>query len=225
MKTRNIIIVVVIVLLGIGAWIFLGGKMGGEEGTVSLSEKAEERVESLADIFAKAVGITSFKYDMVATIPGEAVVTTKMWRKGKKMRIEGTQEGQEMIYLVDTDRQLAYMYFPSENTAMKIGLSQAQETVGESPTEQSGAVMGYNPTTVGTEVLDGKTCLVTEHTTETGEVKMWIWTRYGLPIKTETTTAKGISVMELKNIDFSNIPDSMFELPAGVQITEIPSFY
>jgi len=84
--------------------------------------------------------------------------------------------------------------------------------------------MDYAPETVSTEVLDGKTCLVVKYTIATKEVKMWLWTKYGIPIKTETTTTKGTSVVELKNIEFSNISDSIFELPAGVQIMTIPSF-
>ena len=32
------------------------------------------------------------------------------------------------------------------------------------------------------------------------------------------------SVVELKNIEFGNISNSMFELPTGVQIMQIPSF-
>jgi len=148
--------------------------------------------------------------------------TMKMWRKGGKMRMEGDFEGKSMIYLVDAEKQLAYMYLPAENTAMKIGLSEAQEAGGESPSEQSESIEKYNPVAVGTEVLDGKTCLVVEYSTETEKVKMWVLTKYGLPIRTETTTEKGTSVVELKNIDFSTISDSAFELPAGVQIMEVP---
>ena len=159
---------------------------------------------------------------MVATAPGETAVTTKMWREGGKMRMEGAFEGKSMVYLVDADKQLAYMYFPAENTAMEIDLSNAQEAVGESPSEQSGSVMNYNPVTLGSETLDGKSCSVIEYSAETEKVKMWVWTKYGLPIRTETTTEKGTSVVELKNIDFGSISDSMFELPAGVQIMEVP---
>jgi len=202
----SILILAVLVLVGAGC----GEKEPGEE--------------SLTDILSRAKDVTSFKYDMVATTPGETAVTTTMWRKGEKMRMEGTFEGKSMVYLVDAGQQLAYVYFPAENTAMKIDLSKAQETAGDSPTEQSGSVMDYNPVTLGTEVLDGKTCLVIEYTDEIGETKMWLWTRYGFPIKTEITTAQGISVVELKNIDFGNISDSMFELPAGVQLMTIPSF-
>jgi len=129
-----------------------------------------------------------------------------------------------MVYLVDMGEQLAYTYFPAENIAMKIDMSKAQETAGESPTEQSESVMDYNPVTVGTEALDGKTCLVIEYTTGTEDVKMWVWTSYGIPIRTETTAAQGTIVAEIKNIDLSDIDDSTFELPAGVQPMEIPFF-
>ncbi len=220
---KIVIIIVLIALVGIGAWLLLGGEEAvspGEE-----EEEAETETElSLTEILGKAKGITSFKYDMVATSPEGEVMTTKIWWEGKKMRMEGTFEGKRMVYLVDVDEQLAYMYFPAENTAMKIGLGKAQETAGESPTEQSESIVKYNPVTLGTETLDGKSCLVIEYTTETDDVKMWVWTKYGLPIKTESTTDEGTSVIELKNIDFGDISDSMFELPAGVQIMQIPSF-
>lgn len=223
METKNIIIVVVLlVLIGIGAWALLFSQKGIDMGTVPSGQEDGKEAESLTEIFAKAKGVSSLKYDMVATAPGEAAITTKMWQKGKKMRMEGTFDGQNMDYLVDADKQTAYMYMPAENMAMKMGLSNAHETVGESPTEQSESVMKYNPVTVGAEVIDGKSCLVIEYITETYNVKTWVWTEYGLPIRTESTTAKGTSVAELKNIEFGNIPDSMFELPAGVQMMELP---
>lgn len=206
----------ILVLVGAGC----GEKTPSENGGVTPG--AEEKTESLTDVLAKAKGATSYKYDTVITAPGEAAVTMKMWREGKKMRMEGTFDGQSMVYLVDMDKELAYTYFPSENMAMKISLHKAEETTGESPTEQSESVEQYNPVTLGTEVLDGKTCLVIKYSTQTEEVKMWVWTKYGLPIRIETTTAKGTSVVELKNIGFGDIPDSMFELPAGVQLMEIP---
>jgi len=214
-----ILLLAVLVLVGAGC-----GEKAAEKGAVppGEEEKVEEGAESLTDILAKAKGITSFKYDVVATAPEQAAVTTKMWFKGQKTRMEGTFEDKSMVYLIDMGEQLAYTYFPAENTAMKMSLGKAQESVGESPTEQSESVEKHNPVTVGTEVLDGKTCLVIEYTDETGKTKMWIWTMYGIPIRTETTTAKGTTVVEIKNIDFGDIPDSVFELPAGVQIMEIP---
>jgi outer membrane lipoprotein-sorting protein len=217
---KTLIVIIVLILIGIGVWFLFGNeKENGEEGTVSTDDEL-----SLTDILGKTKDITSFKYDMVVTIPGETAVTTKMWRKGDKTKTEMAIEGQKMIYLMDIDKQLAYTYFPSENTAMKMDLSNAQEVAGESPTEQSESIMDYTPETVGTEVLDGKTCLVVKYTIAAAETKMWFWTKHGFPIKTETATADGTTIMELKNIDFGDISDSVFELPVGVQITTIPSF-
>ncbi len=221
---KIVIIIVVLALIGIGVWVLLSIKKGVEEGVVSPGGEAVTPGEelSLTEVFGKAKDISSFKYDVVTTVSGETAVTTKMWWKGKKMRMEGTFEGKNMVYLLDTDKQTAYMYFPSENTAMQIDLSEAQGTVGESPAEQSESITQYNPTTLGTEVLDGKNCLVIEYATESGKIKSWVWTEYGLPIRTETTTEEGTSVVELKNIEFADISDSMFELPAGAQMIELP---
>ncbi len=161
---------------------------------------------------------------MMVTPSGQgAATTTKMWIKGQKTRIEMTSEGKIMVYLVDTGEQQAYLYFPSDNTAMKMDISTAQETTGKSPTEQSQSLEDYNPVIVGSEVLDGKNCLVVKYTQGTEEVKTWIWKDHGLAIKMESKTPEGTSTIELKNIDFGNIADSMFVLPAGAQIMEVPS--
>ncbi len=212
---KVLIVIIALILIGIGAWFLFGSEKTEENGEIGLS---------LTDILGKAKDVTSFKYDMIATVPGETAITTKMWRKGNKTRTETTIEGQKMVYLMDMDKQLAYTYFPSENTAMEMDLSKTQEVAGESPTEQSGSVMDYNPVTLGTEVLDGKTCLIVEYADETGKTKMWLWTKYGIPIRTEMTMAQDTSVVELKNIDFGNISDNMFELPPNAQIMTIPSF-
>jgi len=203
-----ILLLAILVLVGAGC-----GEKVAEEGLPAAGEEEkEEETESLTAI-------------LVVTAPGEAAVTTKMWWKGEKMRMEGTFEGTSMVYLMDMGEQLAYMYFPADNTAMEMDLGEAQESVGESPTEQSESITQYNPVTLGTEVLDGKNCRVIEYTAEAVKTKSWVWIDYGLIIRMESTTDEGTSVFELKNIDFGAIADSMFELPAGVQMMEMPGFF
>ena len=210
-NTKSIVFIVIL-LVGI---VFLSGCVGKE---------AEEKTESLTEILDKAKSIVSYKYDMTITSPGQPVVTAKFWLKENKIRWEGTAEGQNVVYLIDEDKMTASVYIPAQNMAMNMNFGKTQETVGESPKEQSESVMQYNPITVGSETLDRKNCLVIEYTAETGKTKMWLWTKYGIPIKTEMTTVKGTTVVEIKNIDFGGISDSMFELPAGVQLMQIPSF-
>lgn len=225
---KIVIFVVVLVLIGIGAWVLLGGKKEvspGEGGTTPTSTPGGGGGEelSLTDILAKVSNITSLKYDMVTTAPGqETASTTKMWLKGHKTRMEMTSGGKDMVYFVDTDTQEAYLYFPSDNTAMKMDFSTAQEAAGESPTEQSQSLEDYNPQIVGSETLDGKDCLLVKYTAGTTEVKTWLWKNYGLAIKMESKTPEGTSTIELKNIEFGNIADSVFVLPAGAQIMTLP---
>lgn len=131
--------------------------------------------------------------------------------------MEFTAEGQTMVYLIDSDAKTMYTYIPSQNMAMKMDFSQAPEAATESLDLE-----GYNPVVIGTMTLDGKVCLVVEYTVQEIKTKSWIWKEKGFPIRMEMATPQGTMVMEFKNIEFVDIPDSMFELPAGVQIVQIP---
>jgi outer membrane lipoprotein-sorting protein len=61
---------------------------------------------------------------------------------------------------------------------------------------------------------------VVEYSYGGATVKSWIWKEHGFPIRTETTTSEGTVIVVFRDIDFGDIPDSMFELPPGVQIME-----
>ena len=128
-----------------------------------------------------------------------------------------TLEGQTAITLLDMDANTMYIYYPGQNMAIEMTYEPT-----ESPIDESQSITNYNPTIIGTETLDGKVCLVVEYTADGVTTKMWIWKENGFPIRIETTTGEGKTVIELKNIDFSDIPDSEFELPQGVEIVEIP---
>lgn len=118
--------------------------------------------------------------------------------------------------LADYDQGIVYMYMPDENMAMQMPLTQAPE----SAVEEAQSVADYDYTVIGTETMDGKVCLVVEYTVEQATAKMWIWKEHGFPIRIETTTVEDKTVIEFKNIEFTDIDDSMFELPPGVQIME-----
>ncbi len=204
--------------------VLINAGCGKQEQKLEKDSGGTNKTESLTKVLGKAKDIIAYKYDTVMTAPGESAITAKLWLKEDKMRWEGVYEGKNVVYLIDQSKQATYLYIPAQKMAMKMNFGEAQETVGESPTEQSGSIEQYNPTTLGTEVIDGKTCLVIEYANEAGKTKIWVWTKYGIPIRTETVTAKGTAVIEIKNIEFGDISDSMFELPAGVQPITIPNF-
>ncbi|MDD5626058.1 MAG: DUF4412 domain-containing protein [Patescibacteria group bacterium] len=172
--------------------------------------------ETLDDILGRGMGISSVKYDLIMTTQGAPSTTSKVWLKKNKMRTEATMGGQTIISLMDTEAQTIYTYMPAQNMAMKSDFS------GGAPLSPTSNIEEYKPKTIGTETIDGKICSIVEYNAQGENTKSWIWKEKGLPIKIEMTAPEGKTTMEYKNIEFVDIPDNMFELPAGVKITEMP---
>jgi outer membrane lipoprotein-sorting protein len=225
-KILSLVLVVAMVLGCIGI-IACGG--GGGEGEAPPSEEEEEAPpseeeeeppsgEDLSEILGRGAGIASVKYDMVMTARGAPAMTTHWWVKQNKVRFETTEEGQTVIMLIDYDARIAYTYMPEQNIAYQATFTAATQ----SAIEQAQSIADFDYTVIGTDTVDGKVCTVVEYSIEQASVKMWIWKEHGFPIRIETTMAEDKTITEYKNIDFADIDDSMFELPAGVQIIQMP---
>lgn len=228
MKRKRIWVVVsVLVVLGLLVGGF-GCKAPAPE--VTPTPTPTPTAETMEDILARAASITSFKYDMVMTFPGQPTITSKTWVKGENVRSEATAEGQTGVIILNRDKGVAYIYFPAQNIAQKFELP--PEALGEgaavpalgllqvSPAQWAGMMAGKGATAVGSETVEGKECLVIEATLEGQTTKVWVWKKYGLPIRLEASTPQGSMILEYKNLEVVNIPDDMFELPSGVQIQE-----
>lgn len=202
------------------------GEEGPGEETIPPETPGEqapgEEAPSLSGVLDKAKGISSYSCEIEVTIPQGETITAKAWWKGDKARWEGSFEGQDVVLLSDLAAHEAIVYMPAENIAFRIDYSSAEEAVGEPPQAQIEEVMEYQPEILGTEVIDGKECLVASYSKAGEQIKIWVWLEHGLPIRTEITTTEGTIVMKLTNIQIGGIPDSTFELPAGVEIMEMP---
>lgn len=172
--------------------------------------------KTLSETLGMAANIVSVKYDMLMTSPGMPAITTTVWVKKNKMRTEMTQQGMNIVMLLDMDAKTMYSYMPAQNLAMKIPFDPGQAP--EAATDEAQSILNYNPNVVGTESIDGKACLVVEYISGGISMKTWIWEDKGLPLRIEMITGADKTVIEYKNYDFSDIPDSMFELPSGVQV-------
>ncbi len=154
------------------------------------------------------------------TSAGETL-TAKTFVKSTKMRQEMSVGGQSTVLLADLANKVAYMVMVDQKMAMKLDASQAMDKA-ENPGERVGAL----PNTaklVGTEVVDGKPAAVYEVSEASGTSKFWIWTERGLPLKIESSTPQGKSVVEFTDYKFEPQPDSLFVLPPGVQVVEMPA--
>jgi len=200
----------------------------------------EEEVTSAVDkILARAKGVTSVKYEIVPSYPGATAVSPlmmmpkKVWAKGNKIRVEMTYQEEDAVNILDADAKTGYVYLPEQNMAIKQPFTVPPIT-GEPtvfaftcPADWAEWIADGKPLVTGSETVDGKECLVAEITVEQTTVgrrvegKVWIWKKYGIPIRIEVPNPQGgTMVTEWKNVEVVDIPDSMFELPAGVQIRE-----
>jgi hypothetical protein len=172
---------------------------------------------SLIDILGLGKDITSIKFDLTMTITGQEPVNMTVWQKQQKMRYEMTMQGLTVVVLFDLATNIMYTYMPDQKMATKSTLDMSM--VPESPIKDITGIMDYSPNIIGTETIDGKVCKVVSYDeTGVGSIKKWIWEEKGLPLKMEMTASGTTTTIEYKNIDFSDIPDSMFQLPDGVTI-------
>jgi hypothetical protein len=167
---------------------------------------------NLEDIINQAGSFPTVRYDMITTFSGQTI-TMKYWMKNKKIRVEMPDTG--IITFMNMETHTMYMYTEATNTAIKMVYDESQAP--ENPNQ----ILDYTPNVVGTETIDGKECTIIEYNYQGTNVKTWIWNDHGYPVKMETTTNGVTSVVEWKNFDFSDIPDSMFELPDGVEIIDM----
>jgi outer membrane lipoprotein-sorting protein len=169
---------------------------------------------TLAEVLARASAITSVKYDSTVNRPGTPVVSMKIREKGNKFRIETTEQGTSIVILSNGDTRTVYRYTPSQNTAERMPYpSQARTALGAVSILKS-----CNAAASGTAVIDGKNCLIVTPGTD-ATVRMWLWQDYGIPLLLEETSTAGKTTIEFRNLDFTDIPASSFDLPQGVRVT------
>lgn len=182
-------------------------------------------------------------------------MTHKMWEKGNKARSEGTEGGREVVTIVDRDKQRLYVYVPAENTATSYPLRadtlEQNPWMSFSPRVYSRELANpakweegsFQVKVGGADTVEGKACVVVEYVYPEGHglagkpfYTAWIWIERGIPLRVQIWTLSfpglfvvdiipGGIVIEFKNMEFVDIPDSMFELPPGVQITERSGLY
>jgi outer membrane lipoprotein-sorting protein len=224
MKKLISLLLVLVVVTGCVALAACGGDGGAEVDNGGAANGASQPAgddgggDSLTDVLGLGAGINSVYYETAVTAPDSSTFTVRVWLKGNKARTEtdAAMGEQSAISIVDFDAGVQYLYMPDLNIAYRMFYDQETNTA----LTQTQSITDYEYTELGTATVDGKVCLVVEYSYGGDTIKSWIWKEHGFPIRTETTTAQGTMVVEFRNIDFSNIADSMFQIPQGVQIID-----
>lgn len=219
---KGLLALLVVVMLALGMLIGCGGteEAAAPGDQVEKSTPAASDENDLAKLFAKAEKVPGLYYELVMNSPEmDAQMTGKFWIKGEKIRTEfESPDGAGTMVNIMNNKE-AFMVMESQGIATRLDISQFNEA-DNTPKDAMKDLAEEDAKLIGKETIDGKKCLIYESKTAEESYKAWIWEEYGVPVKVETTAADGKAVIEFKNIAIKDIPDSMFELPAGVQVMD-----
>lgn len=201
---------------------------GGAEQTAAPGDQVEKSTPAasgendLAKLFAKAEKVSGIYYELEMTSPEmPEIMTGKFWIKGEKVRSEvESPDGAGTIVNIMNSKE-AFMLMESQGIATRLDISQFSDA-DNTPEDAMQDLAEEDAKLIGKETIDGKKCLIYESKTAEESYKAWIWEEHGIPVKVETITAEGTAVVNFKNIAVKDIADNMFELPAGVEVMDMP---
>jgi outer membrane lipoprotein-sorting protein len=163
----------------------------------------------------------SVSYDQKTT-HGRDVYQSTMSLKDDRFRMEMTVGGQTSIIIRNAEG--TYTVMPSEGMAMKTPNLRA----GQRPVRGAGNYAQYlqqqRAERTGSETIDGRACDIYRFSDPEagGTTTVWVWKDKMFPIRFETETSDGKTLVELSNIQLgAAIPDEAFQLPAGVQVMDM----
>ncbi len=221
--SKTLIGLIVIVVIGGGAWFAVNNLNQGAPVSSNGVDEVEESEPSSSEVTPTNLFQMAFNascaYDLnISPAEGESR-TVKAWMKDNKYRMEGSVQGQSGVYLLDNNNHTSYIYLPDQERAIKADYSQTSQMTPMSSKEGESVEEKFN--IVGEETIAGKETVIVE--SNDGKTKMWMWVQNGLPLKTETTSSNGTTVVEVINVDCNKeIPDTKLSLPEGVEVMEMP---
>ena len=213
------VMTVMVMLVGCG-----GTESSSNESDPIVDKNAEQPTEevSMADLAGKFSSIPGMYFEVELEASGDGELSdARFWIKGENMRneIESPDGNGTLTTIINAGQQEAYMIMGG-NTAMRIDMAQATEGV-TAPGDYYQDIDFAQAQLIGHEKVDGKDCAVFEMINGSDDLKYWIWEEYGFPVKTEVTAAGSTTILEYKNVKVEDVPESMFDLPAGVEIIDM----
>lgn len=166
---------------------------------------------------AEAASFRSYSADMEMT-SAQGVHTSKVYATNTKQRMESKADGRSMIMITRFDKKVAWMCMPEQKTCMETPLNPQKQDIQSQMNDPEAKV---DKQFLGNETVDShpsKKYHIVITRNGKRESSGFIWEASdlnGFPVKFQSEDKS--STMTWKNISFSSIPDSLFEMPQGYQ--------
>ncbi len=156
---------------------------------------------------------------------GQATVTGRIWVKGDKIRREVQKGGEAGVVIMRLDQGVVWNIVPDQKRYMETPNVRRSDV--DSPEMKKELEKMAERRELGKERVNGYECDKTQfmyRDKAMGTMAQWVSKKLGHPVKVEHRGPKGeiISFIEYRNIHEGAVSDSLFELPAGYEKTELP---
>lgn len=206
------------ILLMISVMVGCGKKQPAQTNAVTGGEvaKAPQSVVKsagpLGDLMQKQAAVTS--YVMIMKMGAQDMKSAMKMQNGKPVRARADM-GTMGWTLIQYDKNVQYMGNSKTNVVIETPLkSSPANTPSGMGMPSMESLKSYK---VGSETLDGVDCLKVSKA-DSG-MTVWMEKEHGLPVQMMV----GGKPMKLKYEQVNAVPDSVFELPAGVKVQKAPA--
>lgn len=183
-----------------------GGKNGSTAGTESA---VAGPANNLTDLLNKYKGLSSYTMTM-DTGMGKTTMSFKLDdAKPVAMKMASAQG----TMLMQLDKKIMYMINPATKTAMSMPLD--DKTIQQSQKDPMEQLKTASDAKVSSETVDGIDCLKVTNAGST----TWCDKETGLPVQIELMG----KLTKIKCEQINSVPDSEFELPAGIKVQQMPA--
>ena len=139
----------------------------------------------------------------------------RLYVAGSRIRMEMTVQDQEMITLIDRDKEKVYLLRPGARVYLErpYGVALATALMTAEGLARIGRVER-----LGSEELDGYSCRklkVVYHNEQNGEALIWRAEELDFPLKIVTESARGRITTRYTNVTLEESEAALFELPEG----------
>lgn len=194
---------------------------GSSSGTPVSTKTTVPPAETLEQILGRAANISSVRFDMISTTGGESSKGTGYWN-GNRSRLDIDAGGQLGVVLQFSDNHTRIVYVPESKQGQQESLTSDNE-IDISPVRFAKQVQKQAGSVLGPDIIDDLATLLVEGIDESGNrCRTWVEREHGFPVRIEVWTTEGKSTTEIKNLEFSYLPDVIFEVPPDIKMTTVP---
>jgi len=209
--------ILVIALLVVPFVVGCGGKKQPGSVTTAPAGKpaapAGGGAATLGELMSKQRELSSYSVSMESGAAKASYAIKMTNGKPVAMKIDTGQGGWMIMRL---DKKMQYLYTPATKAVMAMPITETASAAASKGPPSAEALKALGMQKESQDTVDGVDCL--KVSSADGKKAYWIEKEHGLPVQVKD----GDKTMKFKYEQINAVPDSTFEVPAGMKTQEMP---